>query len=79
VGDFLKRGLIRKQEILWLVVQFNLSDVTLCLVDLLLGCLGIVFVYLLTDDWSPSARDFSWVKGLDMLCCAMVTVTPIAL
>jgi hypothetical protein len=35
----------RKQEILRLVVQFNLSDVTLHLVDLLLGCLGIVFMY----------------------------------
>jgi hypothetical protein len=28
---------------------------------------------------SPSVLNFSWVIGLDVLCCAMVTVTPIAL
>jgi hypothetical protein len=41
--------LVGKQEILRLVAQFNLIDVTSRLSDLLIGCLGIVFVYLLTD------------------------------
>ena len=48
-------------------------------VDLLLGCLGIVFMYFSQLFRSPSTLDFSWVIGLDILCCAMVTVTPIAL
>jgi hypothetical protein len=69
--------LCRKQEILRLFSQFNLSDVTLRLVDLLLGCLGIVFMYFCQLIWSPRALNFSWVIGLDMLCCARVIVTPI--
>jgi hypothetical protein len=46
----------------------------MCLVDQLLGGVGVVSLSVIS---APSALDFSGVLGLDRLCCARVIVAPI--